>query len=601
MHPYRRSGTVIALALTFFLVDVRAQLAPPPQDRVAAIGLSPLKAPVTADFSPGASFTIEAWVYLSAPTVNGGWIAGKCFAAPGVDPFVSFSLQANANQRIDFSYSTGAPGSYRGITSDVVLAPRIWTHLAAVMDGTVTRLYVNGRLSATGTAAAPPPAPAGVPFSVGLGLLADGGINYHAFDGYARQVRLWSVARGAAQIVAAASDALPADRVGLVAAWPLDDAPESRVSRDLSGAGRVLTTASGLSSLRTAILGTAPHYAVTRSTRNEPSSRSAKQGALLDFDGDGDLDVVVAQQDYTIQEATPRRLRAFRNERGTFVDVTDAVLGAVTLVHPRHQVVGDFNGDGRSDVLFVGHGYDYPPYPGEQSRLLIQTADGRLVEDPARLPSGIKFTHNTAAADIDRDGDLDLFFCNVAGGSLGPRLYLNDGRGFFTENSSRLPAEILDLTFGPFTGSHFVDVNRDGYPDLVLGPMQGPARGQGFPNQLLMNDGTGRFGRDLRFALPPKPIDLSATVVNIESADFNGDGWPDLVLSTDDSLVTPPDGVRVGAAIQVLLNRGDGTFRDISATSGIALTPREVWTEWMFPVDFTGDGRPDLVLQTSPS
>ena len=465
------------------------------------------------------------------------------------------------------------------------------------MDGPITRLYVNGTLSAVGAAFGPPPAPIGVPFSVGRGVLADGTTNYPSFDGYARHVRLWSVARSAEQIAAAANEGLPSDRTGLVAAWPLDETQDARVLRDLSSANSALTSTTAITSVRSSTLDLAPHYVVTRAMRNDLASSAARQGVLLDFDGDGDLDAIAAQQNYTIQEATPRRLRAFRNERGTFVDVTDTVLGSVTMVHPRHQVVGDFNGDGRSDVLFVGHGYDFPPYPGEQSRLLIQTPDGRLVEDPARLPSGVRFTHNVAAADIDRDGDLDLFFCNVAGGAFGPRLYLNDGRGFFTENVSRLPDEILNATFGTFTASHFVDVNRDGFPDIVLGPLQGPARGQGFPNQLLINDGTGRFVRDARFTLPPKLIDPSATVVNIESADFNGDGWPDLVLSTDDSLVTPPDGVRVGAAIQILLNRGDGTFRDVTATSGVVMSPSEWMTEWMSPVDFTGDGRVDLILQ----
>ncbi len=591
----------LLVAITVLLSPLARSEAPPPQDYVAAIGLSPLRAPVAPEFSLGTSFTVEAWVYLPAPAVNDGWIAGKCLAAGGVDPFLSFALQLKSNRRVDFSYSTGAPGSFRSLTSDVLVAPRTWTHLAAVMDGTVTRLYVNGTLSATGTASGPPPSPAGVPFSVGWGLLADGSVNYHPFEGYARQVRLWSVARTTAQLVAAASEVLPADRAGLIGAWQLDDPPGSRVIRDLSGANRALTTA-GLSSLRTVLLSMEPFYAVTRTSRDDPESRYLHQGVLIDFDGDGDLDSVLAQINYSqASGGTPSRIRAFRNNQGSFADVTDTVLGNVTLIHPRHQLVGDFNGDGRSDVLFVGHGYDYSPFPGEQSRLLIQTADGRLVKDPARLPSGIKFTHNVAAADIDRDGDLDLFFCNVATSALGPRLYLNDGRGFFTENATRLPAEILDGNFDRFTSSHFVDVNRDGWPDLVLGALQGLRPGQGFPNQLLMNDGAGRFVRDPRFVLPPKLVDLSATVVNIESADFNGDGWPDLVLSTDDSLVTPPNGVRVGAAIQVLLNRGDGTFRDVSATSGITMTPREVWTEWMFPVDFTGDGRPDLVLQTQPS
>ena len=86
------------LLIGFFGVTrlLDAQLAPPPQDYVVAIGAATLRAPLTADFSPGISFTVEAWIYLPG-TTNGGWIAGKCFSAPGVDPFLSFSLQTNIN------------------------------------------------------------------------------------------------------------------------------------------------------------------------------------------------------------------------------------------------------------------------------------------------------------------------------------------------------------------------------------------------------------------------------------------------------------------------------------------------------------------------
>jgi hypothetical protein len=570
---------------------------PPPQDRVAAIGTSPLRTPLAAAFSPGATFTLEAWIYLTAADTE-GWLAGQAHGAPGVDPFLGYALLIDAAQRPEFSSSTGAPGSFRSLRGPTRLPLRTWTHLAAVMDGAVTRLFVNGTVAATGTALGAPPANPSIPFSVGLAFHTADQINYHRFPGLARQLRFWSVARTAAQLTAALGEELPADRTGLVAAWPLDDENRSTTARDLVTPGHPLATRS-LLSLHRAYLETAPLYATTTSPRTDPADgRSISQAALIDFDSDGDLDLVLSQLNYTQASGPlPHRLRAYRNTAGHFTDVTDTVLGTVTLVHPRHQFVADFNGDGRSDVIFVGHGYDYSPFPGEQSRLLIQTPDGRLVEDPARLPQVARFTHNVSVADIDRDGDLDIFMCNVNEGALGPRLYLNDGRGFFTENASRLPAEILNGSLGWVNGSHFADVDRDGWSDLILGPMQGFARGQGSPNHLLMNDRTGRFVRDARFALPAKLVDLSATTVNIESADFNGDGAPDLVLSTDDWLVTPPDGTRIGLAVQLLLNRGDGTFTDATSSSGLTFAATDVWTEWMHPVDFTGDRRTDLVLR----
>jgi len=592
MRPRLRCFAPIAFALLLlgYPFALPAQPPQPPlQDRVAAVGASPLR----ADFSPGAAFTVELWVFpTAAPTFD--WMAGKAYGAPGVDPHQSFALLLPATRRPQFNLGI-RPGVGASVQSPDPIPLRAWSHLAGVSDGTTLRLYLNGTLVASAPSPGIPAAPAGVPFSLGRAILPDGGSNFYPFPGYARHVRLWSVARSAAQIAASLGEELPADRTGLVAAWPLDDAPGVRTLRELAGTGPALTTA-GLSSARTSLVAAGPFYADTVSPRDNASSPALHQGALIDFDSDGDLDVVYAQLAYTQASATPSRLRAFRNTAGTFTDATDAVLGTVTLIHPRHQLVADFNGDGRPDVLFAGHGYDYPPFPGEQSRLLVSTPDGRLVEDPARLPSGgNKFTHNIAAADIDRDGDIDIYLCNVGVGALGPRLYVNDGRGYFTENTSRLPADLQDPGREPFIASHFVDVNRDGWPDLVLGPLD---RGQ---NELLMNDGTGRFVRDPRFTLPPKLLGPRAYTVNIESADFNGDGWPDLILSTDQWLTVPPDGLRTNVALQLLLNRGDGTFTDASAGAGIAFTPREYWVEWMYPVDFSGDGRPDLVLHVAPA
>ena len=81
-----------------------------------------------------------------------------------------------------------------------------------------------------------------------------------------------------------------------------------------------------------------------------------------------------------------------------------------------------------------------------------------------------------------------------------------------------MPADIADGSGGTFAACLLVDVNHDGFPNLVLGAIQGPSAGQGIPNELLLNDRTGRFMRDRRFALPPKLLDPSSTVAMPRSA-----------------------------------------------------------------------------------
>ncbi len=598
-----RATTALSLTVTLFCAfasPARAQLTPPAQNHVAAIGSAPLRAPATADFAPGATFTLEGWFYLTGNTPF-SWLMGKGLAASGVDPFLSFGLLLNDDgTRVRFSTSTGAAGSGRDVTAPTALPLRTWTHVAAVMDGTAMRLVINGTVVATGTAAGTPLSAPAIALGVGVAYRDNGNTNFPSFPGYARQVRVWNVARTAAQIAAGASVSLPADRAGLVAAWPLDET-SGATARDLSGANRALTAPTGsISTIRLDVLTAGPFFAFRTTAITDGSLSALSDGHVIDFDSDGDLDLVGVQvvSPPTVPE-TRTRLRAFRNNNGTFVDATDAVLGNVTMVHPRHAHVADFNRDGRVDLLIVGHGTDTPPFPGEQTKLLIQTADGRLADESStRLPQRGSFTHNVAAGDIEGDGDLDIYMANVNGGDSGPRFYLNNGSGTFTEATDRLPADIANRTTGRnYTGSLLVDINADGRLDLVLGP------GDTGPNEVLMNDGTGRFTRDNRFVLPPKILGNRSTTVTIDTADFNGDGSPDLLLGTTGGTELLPDGRTIDGygipGLQLLLNRGDGTFYDATEASGFTWSPNERWVIWTRIADFDTDGRPDILAMVA--
>lgn len=591
--PSRAFATAV---LFLCLGKLFAQPAPPAQTHVAALGSAPLRAPATADFALGSTFTLEGWFYLTGNTPF-GWLMGKGLATGGTDPFVSFSLQLNSEgTKLVFVTSTGAAGSYRELVAPAAFPLRTWTHVAAVLEnGTTTRLLINGSVVATGTAVGAPLFAPSVPFGVGIAYLANGNTNYSAFPGFARQVRVWTTARTPAQAAIAAAEFLPADRAGLLAAWPLDEITGTG-ARDISGNNRALIGGGGATPVA---LAEAPFYNVVRTTHPGNVLQKPDYGILMDFDGDGDLDLITTHIAWppTLPE-TRLRLRAFRNTAGAFTDVTDAVLGDVTMVHPRHHAIADFNGDGRTDLLIIGHGTDRPPYPGEQAKLFIRTADGRLVDGTAtRLPLRNEFTHSVAVGDIDGDGDPDIYMGNVHGGTSGPRFYLNDGVGVFIDAPGRLPLDIQSRERGlNFTSCALVDLNSDGRVDLVLG-----TDGIAAPNEVLINDGTGRFARNAAFALPRKIIDDRATTVAIAAADLNGDGAVDLVLSTTGGQVTMPTGVMIfGYSIpgaQLLLNRGNGTFYDATAQLNLTFDAADAWIKWIRVADLNNDGRPDLVLQ----
>ena len=175
----------------------------------------------------------------------------------------------------------------------------------------------------------------------------------------------------------------------------------------------------------------------------------------------------------------------------------------------------------------------------------------------------------SAWGDYDNDGDLDI----VAVGTYQPHaLFRNNGDGTFTNTADQ--AGIADSRGG--WGSLFADYNNDGYPDLYItrGGWSGPAE-----NTLYHNNGDGTF----------TDITHTAGVADPQSsfcaawADYDNDGYLDLYIA---------DGVIGDGAANVLYrNNGDGTFTNTAAVAGVADTGNSLGTAWG---DYDKDGHIDL-------
>lgn len=230
----------------------------------------------------------------------------------------------------------------------------------------------------------------------------------------------------------------------------------------------------------------------------------------------------------------------------------------------------DFNGDGFDDLLIADMGRDYPgPPTGGQSRLLMQIESGQLIDETEdRLPQQKAYTRNITTGDIDGDGDIDIYMCNLEH-KLGPRFYINDGAGYFTEDTGRIPRSITNRA-KEYISSLLVDVDNDNDLDLILGAYRGL-----FQDTVLFNDGEGSFTEAPVNTLPTRLGGSSAQTFAISAADFDQDGWQDLVMSTHVDR-------QFDANLQLLLNNGDGTFRDE--------TPR-IDQDWeSYPVPDCGHG-----------
>ena len=221
--------------------------------------------------------------------------------------------------------------------------------------------------------------------------------------------------------------------------------------------------------------------------------------ALGDVDGDGDLDLVVANS------YSPNRLY-LNDGAGVFTDVTAAQMPPT--FHARSIRFGDVDADGDLDLVVGNWG---------QNQLLRNGGSGIFQDVTAScLPTDSDFTQAIDLGDVDADGDLDLVIGNGHYWDAQNRLYRNDGGGTFVDvTASHLPA-----TPDKTAGVHFADLDLDGDLDL-LSVQQGAIR-------LYANDSAGSFSDVTNSRIAPP----TQNRVEREAAlgDIDGDGDLDVVL-----------------------------------------------------------------------
>jgi len=383
---------------------------------------------------------------------------------------------------------------------------------------------------------------------------------------------------------------------------------------------------------------------------------------LFDFDNDGDLDLLVADESWVDRDGTPHgnELTLFRNERSAgaacFVNVSrDA--GIAQRRYSETVTVFDYDGDGRLD-FFVGnygrqteaHNNSWVSADNGQSNQLFRNVDGRRFEKVSER-AGVtdkRWTYASAAADYDRDGDVDLYVVN----DFGPNTLLrNEGDGRFTDISD---AVTRDSGFG--MSASWCDLNNDGWLDLYVSNMsnevadrilarlslQAPevdlVRKFGRGNSVLLGRPGGTFelapaqfgATDGHWAWgsPPLDVDLDGWLDLFCTNDFmsgteTGDAitwyWRNVVASSIPAEKEPSILVRQQVSDQVLnknlrdtvwrekrsyagrerdklwINRGAAGFWDASTLSGADL---EDDGRAVIAADFDDDGDPDLFINS---
>jgi hypothetical protein len=542
----------------------------------------------TTTLNLGSTFTMEAWVYLKVASPY-GIVLGKTFNPRANDPYQNYVISFDGTGlKPELVQTTGVVGSYRAATSPIPIILNTWTHLAASLNLGILKFYVNGVLVATSSSVGIPNNSPNVPFSIGSGSTPTSQTTCCGIIGAIKQVRVWNTERTLTQIAANKNLNLTGSETGLQACYPMNES-SGQIINDISPNANHLirgVTSNAETQDPTPVLeGNLGTFFTFTEIALPAIANSYDAIYAVNFNNDAYEDIVVSSIVWppTIP-ASSQPLLAFTNNGNMNFSSAPAFVGNNQVVHPRDYCIGDFNGDSKTDLFIVDHGTDVSPFPGGQNQLFLQNTSGQLVNTPANIPTILDFSHNTATADIDKDGDLDIYVCNINGkDNIGPRFLINNGSGNFTVSTSRIPSNITNLlTNSVFMSSRFADIDKDGDMDLILGSIEGRNISK---DLLLINNGAGNFTTGS--AMPDRYGNSAWGTVSITVGDFNNDTWPDLLMSSLYQYQT--------CQIQLLINNQNGTFTDKTSNIPQSWGTIDTWINWIETGDFNNDGKIDFV------
>ena len=316
----------------------------------------------------------------------------------------------------------------------------------------------------------------------------------------------------------------------------------------------------------------------------------------IDYDQDGLMDLYFVQSGATdaYTPAHPLRSALYHNNGdGTFTDVT-AKAGVGGEGHYGQGVaVGDYNNDGFPDLYVTGYG---------RAILYRNNGDGTFTDVTAKAGVGDDGNWSTSAGwfDFDKDGWLDLVVTNYLDWSpkdnpwcgerkpdyrsycapgnykgLRTKLYHNNHDGTFTDVSDKSG---VGLPESKGMGLVLADFDMDGWSDIAIA-------NDTWPNFLFQNNHDNTFTDvSLISGLAASEDGKYEAGMGIDAADMDGDGLLDVYITHLDFELN-----------RLYHNNGDGTFTDVTYSSGIGNTAMMMSGVAAKFIDYDNDGWPDIV------
>ncbi|NOQ53652.1 MAG: hypothetical protein GQ558_03495, partial [Thermoplasmata archaeon] len=250
----------------------------------------------------------------------------------------------------------------------------------------------------------------------------------------------------------------------------------------------------------------------------------AYRAAIGDFNGDSDLDIVLACYHATLSTSSVIFLN---NGDGTFDNQPDITYTDEEYIR---CAAGDLNNDGYDDIVFGSNNVGVCYYGGPDGP--DKTADIEW--------SFTGYVYGVEIMDLDADGNLDVILCYDDGNDRMP-VYMGSSSGVDTTPDHYLDVGSSSVPFSVTAG----DLNADGYMEIIL------MTAENFNHKLFVYEGssTGYSGDS------PHKINIGTYCYAMEVADINVDGYGDLVIGYTDnmrvyyggeSLPTDPDITKSG-------------------------------------------------------